>query len=124
MGFALILLGLLSAGVVVDFAVENDVVAGAERTYSLFGGSFTISDMQLVIGAAVLGALAFVLVLLGVRMLRGSSGRRRAIKHRVVELERENTSLRSKAHLAESVNTQTPPEAPRTRPEVPADQHA
>lgn len=123
MGFALILLGLLSAGVVVDFAVENDVVASAERTYSLFGGSFTISDMQLVIGAAVLGALAFALVLLGLRMLRGSSGRRRAIKHRVVELERENTSLRSKAHLAESVSTPTPPEA-RTTPEVPAEQHA
>ncbi len=123
MGFAFVLLGLLSAGVVVDFVVENDVAANAERTYSLFGGSFTISDMQLVIGAAVLGVLAVVLVFLGVGLLRGSWGRRRAIKHRVVELERENTSLRSKAHLAESTSTPTPPEA-RTTPEVPADQHA
>jgi hypothetical protein len=96
MGIALILLGLLAAGVVVDFAVENDLAGATERSFSLFGGSFTYNETQVVVGAAVLGALAVLLVVLGIGISRGSFGRRRALKHRVSELERENTDLRTR----------------------------
>jgi hypothetical protein len=92
----LILLGLLAAGVVVDFAVENDLAGAPERTFSLFGGSFTFNETQVVLGAAVLGALAVLFLVLGAGMSRGSLGRRRALKHRVSDLERENNDLRSK----------------------------
>jgi uncharacterized integral membrane protein len=100
MGIALILLGLLAAGVVVDFAVENDLAGAPERTFSLFGGSFTFNETQVVLGAAVLGALAVLFVVLGIGMSRGSLGRRRALKHRVTDLERENTELRSRPGVA------------------------
>jgi hypothetical protein len=96
MGIALILLGLLSAGVVVDFAVENDLAGAPERTFSLFGGSFTFNETQIVLGAAVLGALAVLLVIWGFGLSRGSWGRRRELRHRVSELERENNDLRSR----------------------------
>jgi len=96
MGIALILLGLLAAGVVVDFAVENDLAGAPERTFSLFGGSFTFNETQVVLGAALLGALAVLFVVLGIGMSRGSLGRRRALKHRVSDLERENDALRSR----------------------------
>lgn len=106
MGIALILLGFLAAGVVVDFAVENDLAGAPERTFSLFGGSFTFNETQVVLGAAVLGALAVLFVVLGIGMSRGSLGRRRALKHRMSDLERENDTLRSRR--ADVVTTDTP----------------
>lgn len=106
MGIALILLGFLAAGVVVDFAVENDLAGAPERTFSLFGGSFTFNETQVVLGAAVLGALAVLFVVLGIGMSRGSLGRRRALKHRMSDLERENDALRSRR--ADVVTTDTP----------------
>lgn len=106
MGIALILLGFLAAGVVVDFAVENDLAGAPERTFSLFGGSFTFNETQVVLGAAVLGALAVLFVVLGIGMSRGSLGRRRAVKHRMSDLERENDALRSRG--ADVVTTDTP----------------
>jgi uncharacterized integral membrane protein len=105
MGIALVLLGLLAAGVVVDFAVENDLAGAPERTFSLFGGSFTFNETQVVLGAAVLGALAVLFVVLGVGLSQGSRGRRRAIKHRVSELERENTELRSRPTTVTATDT-------------------
>lgn len=105
MGIALILLGLLAAGVVVDFAVENDLAGAPERAFSLFGGSFTYNETQVVMGAAVLGALAVLFVVLGIGMSRGSVGRRRALKHRVSDLERENTELRSRRPAVTVVET-------------------
>ncbi|MGH2672883.1 MAG: hypothetical protein ACRDHC_07895, partial [Actinomycetota bacterium] len=109
MGIALILLGLLAAGVVVDFAVENDLAGAPERTFSLFGGSFTYNETQVVLGAAVLGALAVLFVVLGIGMSRGSLGRRRALKHRVSDLERENTELRSRRQAVTVVQTDDVP---------------
>lgn len=109
MGIALILLGLLAAGVVVDFAVENDLAGAPERTFSLFGGSFTYNETQVVLGAAVLGALAVLFVVLGIGMSRGSLGRRRALKHRVSDLERENTELRSRRPPVTVVKTDDVP---------------
>jgi uncharacterized integral membrane protein len=107
MGIALILLGFLAAGVVVDFAVENDLAGAPERTFSLFGGSFTFNETQVVLGAAVLGALAVLFVVLGIGMSRGSLGRRRALKHRVSDLERENTELRSRPADTTATETRT-----------------
>jgi uncharacterized integral membrane protein len=109
MGIALILLGLLAAGVVVDFAIENDLAGAPERTFSLFGGSFTYNETQVVLGAAVLGALAVLFVVLGIGMSRGSLGRRRALKHRVSDLERENTELRSRRPAVTVVKTDDEP---------------
>jgi hypothetical protein len=118
MGIALILLGLLAAGVVVDFAVENDLAGAPERTFSLFGGSFTYNETQVVLGAAVLGALAVLLIVLGIGMSRGSLGRRRALKHRVSDLERENTELRSRRPAVTVVKTDEVPPPPVTETEA------
>jgi hypothetical protein len=118
MGIALILLGLLAAGVVVDFAVENDLAGAPERTFSLFGGSFTFNETQVVLGAAVLGALAVLLFVLGIGMSRGSLGRRRALRHRVSELERENTDLRTRRPSVTVVETDDARAVPAGRVDV------
>ena len=96
MGIVLILLGLVAAGLVVDFAVENWSAAANEVTFSLFGGSFTATQVEVAIGAAVLGALAIALCVLGAGLLRGSHGRRRSTRRRISELERENAELRDR----------------------------
>jgi len=94
MGIALILLGLAAAGLVVDFAVENWSAGANEVTFSLFGGSFTATQVEVAIAASVLGAVAIALCVLGAGLLRGSWGRRRIAKRRISELERENAELR------------------------------
>jgi len=96
MGIARILLGLAAAGLVVDFAVENWSAAANDVTFSLFGGSFTATQVEVVIGAAVLGAIAIALCVLGAGLLRGSHGRRRSTRRRISELERENAALRDR----------------------------
>ena len=96
MGIALILLGLAAAGLVVDFAVENWTAAANDVTFSLFGGSFTATQVEVTIGAAVLGAIAIALCVLGARLLHGSRDRRRTARRRISELERENAALRDR----------------------------
>jgi uncharacterized integral membrane protein len=96
MGIALILLGLLAAGIVVDFAAENWSAGTADLTFALFGGSFTLTQMQVVLSAAVLGAVAVALCIVGAGLLRGSRGRRRTVKRRIADLERENTALKQR----------------------------
>ena len=96
MGIVLILLGLLAAGIVVDFAVENWSAGTADLTFELFGGSFTLTQMQVVLGAAVLGAVAVALCIVGAGLLRGSRGRRRNVRRRVADLERENAALKQR----------------------------
>ena len=96
MGIALILLGLFAAGLVVDFAAENWSAGTADLTFALFGGSFTLTQMQVVLGAAVLGAVAVALCIVGAGLLRGSRGRRRNVRRRVADLERENAALRER----------------------------
>jgi len=105
MGIVLILLGLVAAGVVADFLVENDLATAPDQTVALFGGSFRLSTPEVVLGAAVLGALGVLLVILGVGFLRGSWGRRRALKRRVSNLEQENAAHRARANLATGVDT-------------------
>jgi hypothetical protein len=94
MGLVFVLIGLLITGAVVDFAIENDVVGSPERTFELFGGTFTLGETQLVLAAAVIGALAVAFVFLGFAMARGSHDRRRTLRRRVRTLERENKDLR------------------------------
>ncbi len=94
MGIALILLGLAAAGLVVDFAVENWSAGANEVTFSLFGGSFTATQVEVAIAASVLGAVAIALCVLGAGLLRGSRGRRRIAERRISALERENAELR------------------------------
>jgi len=103
MGMLLILLGLAAAGLVADFVVENDLTTAPSQTVSLLGGSFNLSLPELVLGAAVLGALAVFLVMLGLGLLRGSWGRRMALKKQIADLRLENTDLRSKVHLGAAV---------------------
>lgn len=103
MGVVLIVLGLAAAGVVADFLVENDLATAAQESFALFGGSFELSRPRLVLAASVLGAAAVLFVVLGLGVARGSWGRRRSLKQRMAELERENTSLRSKLRLVDEV---------------------
>jgi uncharacterized integral membrane protein len=107
MGIALILLGLLAAGIVVDFAVENWSEGTADLTFALFGGSFTLTQIQVVIGAAVLGAVAVLLCILGARLLRVSRGRHRTDRRRVADLERENAALKERRVEIVDEETQT-----------------
>ena len=79
--------------------MENDLTTAPNQTVSLLGGSFNLSLPELVLGAAVLGALAVFLVILGLGLLRGSWGRRRALKKQIADLRLENTDLQSKVHL-------------------------
>jgi hypothetical protein len=105
MGMLLILLGLAAAGLVADYVVENDLTTAPSQAVSLLGGSFSLSQPELVLAAALLGALAVVLVMLGLGLLRGSWGRRRALKRQISDLQLENTDLRSKVHLGTALNT-------------------
>jgi hypothetical protein len=102
-GVLLIVLGLVSAGLLVDFLVENHLGSAPTESFALLGTTFRLSRPELVLVAAVLGALAVTLVLLGVGLLRGSWGRRRALKRRVTDLEKENTDLLSQQRLAAEV---------------------
>jgi hypothetical protein len=104
-GMLLILLGLAAAGLVADYIVENDLTNAPSQPVSLLSGSFSLSQPELVLGAAVLGALAVVLVMLGLGLLRGSWGRRRALKQQISDLQLENTDLRSKVHLGTALGT-------------------
>jgi hypothetical protein len=105
MGLLLILLGLGAAGLVADYVVENDLTTAPSQAVHLLGGSFSLSQPELVLAAAVLGALAVVLVMLGLGLLRGSWGRRKALKRQISDLQLENTDLRSKVHLGTALDT-------------------
>lgn len=105
MGLLLILLGLGAAGLVADYVLENDLTTPPSQAVNLLGGSFSISQPELVLAAAVLAALAVVLVMLGLGLLRGRWGRRRALKRQISDLQLENTDLRSKVHLGTALST-------------------
>jgi hypothetical protein len=113
MGIILILLSLAAAGLVADFVVENDLTTAPHQAVSLLGGSFRFSLPEVVLGAAVVGALAVLLVILGLGLLRGSWGRRKALKRQIADLRRENTELQSKVHLGTAAGAD-PSQAPQT----------
>jgi hypothetical protein len=95
MGIVMILIGLALGAVIVDFAVENDVVGAPERSFALFGGTFSMNETQAMLAAAIVGGLAVLFFVLGLTLARGSMGRRRTLKRRVRTLERENADLKS-----------------------------
>jgi hypothetical protein len=103
MGLLLIFLGLLTAGVVADFIAENDLLSAPNQTIVLFGTNITVSGAAVVVGAFLAGALALLLFVIGIGLLRGSWGRRRALKKRIADLEWQNTELRSRERLQEVV---------------------
>ncbi len=105
-GVVLVLLGLAAAGAVVDFALENGLATAPDLAFQLFGRSLQVPQTRLVVGAALLGALAVVLLVLGIGSLGGSRGRRRGLRSRVRDLQIENAELRSKLHLAEIVRVE------------------
>ncbi|HYT80448.1 MAG TPA: hypothetical protein VEQ37_14580 [Actinomycetota bacterium] len=107
----LILVGMVAAGIVADFVVENHLTTAPDQAFMLFRHSFELSTPKLVLAAAVLGILAILFLGFGLGLLRGSWGRRRGLKRGLKALEEENTELKAKLHLATAV-TAVPHEEP------------
>jgi hypothetical protein len=103
MGLLLIFLGLLTAGVVADYISENNLLDAPNQTVMLFGMKITVSGVAPTVAAFLAGALALLLLVVGVGFLRGSWGRRRNLKRRIADLEQQNTELRSRERLQEVV---------------------
>jgi len=103
MGLLLIFLGLLTAGVVADYIAENDLLTAPNDTVTLFGTHITVSGAGPIVAAFLAGVITLLLIVIGIGLLRGSWGRRRALKHRITELEWQNTELRSRERLREAV---------------------
>ena len=114
MGVVLLILGLGAAGVIADFLVENGLGEGPDRTFELFGTSFQMSTTEVVLGAAILGAIAITLVAIGLGVMGVELGRRRerraerrALENRVDSLVRRNDELeRRNAELAKQPETE------------------
>jgi hypothetical protein len=114
MGVVLLILGLGAAGVIADFLVENGLGEGPDRTFELFGTTFQISTTEVVLGAAILGAIAITLVAIGLGVMGVELGRRRerraerrALENRIDSLVRRNEELaRRNDELAEEAETE------------------
>jgi len=96
MGILLMILGLASAGLVADFVLENHLTSAPVESFTVLGLSFKVSVPALVFGAFVAGALTLILVRSGMTFMRQRRTRRRALKRRLADLERENATLRTK----------------------------
>ena len=113
MGVVLLILGLGAAGVIADFLVENGLGEGPDRTFELFGTTFQMSTTEVVLGAAILGAIAITLVAIGLGVMGVELGRRRerraerrALENRVDSLVRRNDELeRRNAELAKETES-------------------
>jgi hypothetical protein len=128
-----VLLGCFAVGAIADFLLENDLGGTAARVYSLFGNALELTEAQVVIGAVALTSAAMLLIGVGIGRSWSRSGHPRSLRGRIAELESENASLRSRAHLvviAEAVRARTraprasgDPEGDRSarRSEMPAD---
>ena len=103
MGLLLIFLGLLTAGVLADYVSENHLLNAPNQTVMLFGTKVTVSGVAPFVAAFLAGVLTFLLIVVGIGLLRGSWGRRRNLKRRIAELEWQNTELRSRERLQEVV---------------------
>jgi hypothetical protein len=103
LGFLLIVVGLIPAGVLADYLVENHVAAAPTESFLLFKHSFELSRPELVAAGFVLGMLTLLLLMLGIGVLRGSWGRRRNLKQRVEDLQSENTQLHAREHLSDQL---------------------
>lgn len=99
MGLLLIFLGLLTTGLLADFIAENHLLSAPNETVVIFGMRITVSGAAEVVVGFLAGVVTVVLIVLGAGLLRGSWGRRRALKQRIADLEWENTELRSRELL-------------------------
>ena len=117
MGFLLILLGLLVAGALADFLVENDVATAATQSVTFAGQSVQVSTPVLAGIAFGLGVLAVLLILGGIRRFRRAH--RRTMQDRITKLEDENARLATQQNLPNVI--QIPESAPL---EAPADSPA
>ena|SRR5262245_19452488 len=108
MGVLLVLLGLATAGLLADFIAENDLLSAPAQSFTMFGQDIHLSLSAMLITSFAMGALTIVLLMLGIGLLRGNRGRRRALKHRIADLEQKNLELQSRERLNEVVATYGP----------------
>jgi membrane protein implicated in regulation of membrane protease activity len=97
MSVVLILLGLLMAGVLVDFLVENDVANAASQPITLVGATVNLSTPVIAAIAFGLGVLAVLLIWAGFRRTRRA--KRRTLQARMARLEEENARLATQRNL-------------------------
>ena len=116
MGVVSILLGLVLAGALADFLVENDVSTAATQSVTFAGQVVALSTPVLAAIAFGLGVLAVLLVFAGIRRLRRK--RRRSMQDRITQLEDENARLVTQQNLPNVIRIpeSAPVEAPQDSP--------
>ena len=95
MSIVLLVLALASAGVTVDFLIENHLADAQSQSFALFGTTIQLSEPAAVLIAFGLGALTVMCLALGVRARRRRVGRRE-LKKQLSRLEQENEELRTR----------------------------
>jgi hypothetical protein len=103
MGVVLILIGLIPAGVVADYLIENHIASAPTQSVLLFKRSLALSQPELVAVGFVLGISSFIFIMLGVGLIRDSWGKRKGLKQQIAKLEDENTKLRAREHLSDEL---------------------
>jgi hypothetical protein len=106
MGVLLILLSLVSAGALAGFIAENDLLSAPTQSFTMFGQDVNLSIAAISIVSFALGAITVILLIVGIGLLRGSWGRRRALKRRIAELEQRNLELQSRERLNQTMAAQ------------------
>jgi hypothetical protein len=94
MGVLLIVLGLASAGLVADFAIENHLTSAQSEPFAFLGGTVHLSVPAIALIAFGLGLVTVLLVGAGAQLGRRRRAHRRDLRRRVVDLESENALLR------------------------------
>ena len=120
MGMLLMILGLASVGLVADFVLENHLTSAPVESFAVLGSSFKVSVPTLVLGAFVAGAVTLILVRSGMALMRQRRTRRRTLKRRLADLERENAKLRTKPEAGSQPETGTSDPLPETWAASPA----
>ncbi len=113
MAFLLILLGLLLAGAVADFLIENDVATAATQPMTIAGLTVDLSPPVLAAIAFGMGVLAVLLILAGIRRMRRKG--RKTLQDRLARLEEENARLVTHRNLPNVIRI------PETEPTSAAD---
>jgi hypothetical protein len=89
---------LASAGVTIDFLIENHLADAQTQSFALFGTTIQLSEPAAVLIGFALGALTIVCLALALSSRRRGVGRRQ-LKKRVSQLEQENNELRTRDHV-------------------------
>jgi hypothetical protein len=103
LGILVIVLGLAAAGVLADAAVEN-AASGPRHAVDVFGQTVHLSTPQLAVAGAILGAVAVLLIGVGLVLLGRRRARRRGHAPDQRELERRVEQLAARSRLLESQN--------------------